>query len=51
MSKLQKRFYVLRRINQLDCQYLRIKMADMLFYSDKSSDQVLDQVKKLSLKR
>lgn len=45
MSKLQKKFYVLRKINQIDSEELRIALSDMLFYSDKSSDQVLEIVK------
>ena len=49
MSNLQKRFYVLRKINQLDSEESRVALSDMLFYSDKSLDQVLSQVKKLSL--
>ena len=49
MSNFQKRFYVLRKINQLKCQELRVKFADMLFYSDKSSNQILKEVKAVSL--
>lgn len=45
MSKLQKRFYILRKINQLDSEESRIALSDMLFNSDKSLDQVLEIVK------
>ena len=49
MSKLQKRIYVLGKINQLKCQEQRIKFADMLIYSDKSFEQILKEVKAVSL--
>jgi len=45
MNNLQKRFYILRKINQIDSEESRIMLADMLFYSDKNLDQVLEIVK------
>jgi len=49
MSYFQKTFYVLRKINQLKCQKQRVRFADILFYSDKSYDQILKEVKAVSL--
>jgi len=49
MNHFQKIFYVLRKINQLKCQEQRVKFADMLFYSDKSHNQILKEVKTVSL--